>query len=146
MTDAPLYPRVQLTPSQFQVLTRVNSIVNRVIRPTTDEAYYGVADYWVAPGLADGVAGDCEDYALEKWTLLRQQGFPAGAMSLAMVSVPEDKQHVVLIVTTTDGDYILDNLSTWVKPWTQTYYSWLTRQGPDDDLKWFSLLPTEKLK
>ena len=144
--DAPLYPRVQLTPSQFQVLTRVNSIVNRVIRPTTDEAYYGVADYWVAPGLADGVAGDCEDYALEKWTLLRQQGFPAGAMSLAMVSVPEDKQHVVLIVTTTDGDYILDNLSTWVKPWTQTYYSWLTRQGPDDDLKWFSLLPTEKLK
>lgn len=142
----PVYPRVQLMPSQYQVLTRVNSLVNRVIRPTTDEAYYGVGDYWVAPGLADGVAGDCEDYALEKWTLLRQQGFPAAAMSLAMVSVPEDKQHVVLIVTTTEGDYILDNLSTWVKPWTQTYYSWLTRQGPEDDLKWFSLLPTDKLK
>jgi len=143
---APLYPRVQLLPSQYQLLTRVNSLVNRVIRPTTDKDYYGVEDYWVAPGLSDGVAGDCEDYALEKWTLLRQQGFPAGAMSLAMVSVPEDKQHVVLIVTTTDGDYILDNLSTWVKPWTQTYYSWLTRQGPDDDLKWFSLQPTDRMK
>ena len=143
---APIYPRVQLTPSQFQVLTRVNSLVNRVVRPTTDENYYGVDDYWVAPGLADGVAGDCEDYALEKWTLLRQQGFPSAAMSLAMVSLPEDKQHVLLIVTTTEGDYILDNLSTWVKPWTQTYYSWITRQGPDDNLKWFSLLPTDKLK
>ncbi|WP_443750143.1 transglutaminase-like cysteine peptidase [Asticcacaulis solisilvae] len=143
---APIYPRVDLTPSQYQVLTRINSLVNRVIRPTTDMAYYHVEDYWVAPGLADGVAGDCEDYALEKWTLLRQQGFPAAAMSLALVSVPDDKRHVILIVTTTDGDYILDNLSTWVKPWTQTYYSWMTRQGPDDDLKWFSLLPTEKLK
>jgi len=143
---APIYPRVDLTPSQYQVLTRINTLVNRVIRPTTDQAYYHVEDYWVAPGLADGVAGDCEDYALEKWTLLRQQGFPAAAMSLAMVSLPDDKQHVLLIVTTTDGDYILDNLSTWVKPWTQTYYSWMTRQGPDDDLKWFSLLPTDKLK
>ncbi len=143
---APIYPRVQLTPSQYQVLTRINGLVNRVIRPTTDMDYYHVEDYWVAPGLADGVAGDCEDYALEKWTLLRQQGFPAAAMSLAMVSLPDDKRHVLLIVTTTDGDYILDNLSTWVKPWTQTYYSWMTRQGPDDDLKWFSLLPTDKLK
>lgn len=141
-----VYPRVQLTPSQYQVLARVNTLVNRVIRPTTDMAYYGVEDYWVAPGLADGVAGDCEDYALEKWTLLRQQGFPAAAMSLAMVSLPEDKRHVLLIVTTTEGDYILDNLSGWVKPWTQTYYSWMTRQGPDDDLKWYSLLPTDKLK
>jgi len=144
--EPPVYPRVQLTQSQYQVLTRINTLVNRVIRPTTDEAYYQVEDYWVAPGLADGVAGDCEDYALEKWTLLRQQGFPAAAMSLAMVSLPDDKQHVLLIITTTDGDYILDNLSAWVKPWTQTYYSWMTRQGPDDDLKWFSLLPTDKLK
>lgn len=144
--EPPVYPRVALTPSQYQVLSRINTLVNRVVRPTTDEAYYHVEDYWVAPGLSDGVAGDCEDYALEKWTLLRQQGFPAAAMSLAMVSLPDDKQHVLLIVTTTDGDYILDNLSTWVKPWTQTYYSWMTRQGPDDDLKWFSLLPTDRLK
>lgn len=137
--NAPVYPQVRLTPAQYEVLRKINGFVNRAIIPETDADQYHMDDYWVAPGVQPGARGDCEDYALEKRRLLLAQGFPAAAMSLAIVSLPEEKNHVVLIVTTTDGDYVLDNLSSSVNDWRQAHYSWIVRQGPDDDLNWFSL-------
>ncbi len=139
--NAPVYPQVRLTAAQYDVLRKVNAYVNRAIAPETDADQYHIDDYWVAPGVQPGARGDCEDYALEKRRILLAAGFPAAAMSLAIVSLPEEKNHVVLIVTTTDGDFVLDNLSPEVNDWRQAHYSWVIRQGPDDDLNWFSLFP-----
>lgn len=33
-------------------------------------------------------------------------------------------------VTTDGGDYVLDNLSPAILPWTATGYSWIARQRP----------------
>ncbi len=134
----PVYRQVMLTPTQFQIMRRINDLVNHSIWPETDMAHYGVEDYWVAPGIGPGISGDCEDYALEKRELLLQEGFPAAAMSLATADLPSEKMHVVLIVSTTEGDYVLDNLAG-TKIWHKAHYKWLERQGPEDDLKWFSL-------
>jgi predicted transglutaminase-like cysteine proteinase len=116
--------------------------VNRAIGFETDMDQYHVEDYWVAPGVQPGARGDCEDYALEKRRQLINLGFPAAAMSLAIVSMPQEKTHAVLIVTTTDADYVLDNLSPSIKVWHDTKYPWIIRQGAADDLTWFSLYPT----
>ena len=137
--SAPLYPEVRLTPSQYAILRRINGFVNRAIIPETDMDQYQVDDYWVAPGVQPGARGDCEDYALEKRRELIMQGFPAAAMSLAIVSLPFEKTHAVLIVTTTDADFVLDNLSPMLRVWRDTHYPWLIRQGPKDDLDWFSV-------
>lgn len=136
----PVYRQVVLTPTQFQIMRRINDLVNHSIWPETDMSHYGVEDYWVAPGIGPGISGDCEDYALEKRELLMQEGFPAAAMSLATADLPSEKMHVVLIVSTTEGDYVLDNLAG-TKIWYRAHYTWLDRQGPEDDLKWFSLQP-----
>ena len=136
-----IYPQVKLTPTQYTVLRRVNAFVNRAIAYESDMDQYHVDDYWVAPGVQPGARRDCEDYALEKRRQLINLGFPAAAMSLAIISTPEEKTHAVLIVTTTDADYVLDNLSSSIKVWHDTHYPWILRQGPQDDLSWFSLYP-----
>lgn len=135
------YVRIDMNARNANLVRSVNDEVNRTMRGATDEEVYHVADYWNAPPLVRGVRGDCEDFALEKRRLLIENGVPAAAISIAIVRTRQGEDHAVLIVSSWEGDYVLDNLQYDVKPWQKTDYTWVSRQGPADDLTWVSLAP-----
>jgi predicted transglutaminase-like cysteine proteinase len=139
--DVQDYVRIAMDSSTMSLLRAANDQVNGLMRATTDIRTYGVADYWNDPILIRGVRGDCEDFALEKRRMLIEHGVPAGALSIAIVKTRQGEEHAVLVVTTDAGDYVLDNLTFDVRPWRRTGYTWISRQGPGDDLGWVSLAP-----
>ena len=49
------------------------------------------------------------------------------------------KGHAVLTVKTDHGDFVLDNLSDEIRPWTATGYQFYKRQAQDDPNVWLSL-------
>jgi predicted transglutaminase-like cysteine proteinase len=129
---------------QMDLVRRINSEVNGIIRQDTDQDIYHVADYWVAPGLGHGARGDCEDIALEKRRQLIAAGIPAEVMSIAIVKTRQDEDHAVLIVATRNGDYVLDSLAYDIRPWRKAAYTWISRQAPGDGLGWVSLAPANQ--
>ncbi|MBW8733861.1 MAG: transglutaminase-like cysteine peptidase [Asticcacaulis sp.] len=135
------YVRIAMDTATQKLLRSANDQVNGTMRAMTDVQAYGVSDYWAAPALSRGVRGDCEDFALEKRRLLIEHGVPAAALSIAIVRTRRGEEHAVLVVTTDAGDYVLDNLAYDVRPWRRAGYTWISRQGPGNDLAWVSLAP-----
>ena len=89
----------------------LNRAVNMTIKPASDWAQYGDADYWASPlqTLGSG-AGDCEDYAIVKYVALRELG--VGADDLRVVIVRDDKrltEHAVVAVRSERKWVVLDN-------------------------------------
>ncbi|OQW54177.1 MAG: hypothetical protein A4S14_01700 [Proteobacteria bacterium SG_bin9] len=88
-----------------------NRLVNGAIRYTSDLSQHGVLDQWTAPlaTLATG-RGDCEDYAIAKYVLLREAGV---AQSDLRILLGRDKiareDHAVLAVRDGASWIILDN-------------------------------------
>ena len=121
-------------------LQRINDHVNRTIRPANDRQVHGVSDWWIAP-MASGQApmGDCKDYALEKRRELIAAGIPARALTMALVRTARGEPHAVLVVATLEGDYVLDNLTSEIRPWSRAPYSWQARQSPGDPMVWLSV-------
>jgi predicted transglutaminase-like cysteine proteinase len=74
-------------------LGEINRAINLAIRPMSDMAQYGVEDVWTSPlvTFAHG-AGDCEDYAIAKFTALRLAG------------VADEDLRVVIIRDTIHGE------------------------------------------
>jgi len=87
----------------------VNSYVNKVTY-IEDKNNFGKSDYWATPTEFFARGGDCEDFAIAKYALLKQLGVPENRMRLAIV---QDKikniPHAVLIVYTNSGAKLLDN-------------------------------------
>ncbi|MDK1387947.1 transglutaminase-like cysteine peptidase [Sinorhizobium sp. 8-89] len=101
----------------YQKLNRINRAVNRLVRYEADTQNYGSKDYWASPNeiLTRG-KGDCEDYAILKMAALKQAGLPPQAMSIVVLrDVRRNLYHAVLSVMTSQGYFILDNLSDEVK-------------------------------
>lgn len=98
--------QVTMTPDLMAVLKQVNSHVNRAIRPQRD-----TSDVWNL----NPQSGDCEDYVLTKRSLLVRNGVSSGALRIAYTHTRRGEPHAVLIVRTSDGDYVLDNLTSAVK-------------------------------
>jgi predicted transglutaminase-like cysteine proteinase len=126
--------------SDWSTIVRVNKQVNKAIIFREDERTWGANDYWALP-LEQGVrSGDCEDYVLEKRRALQAEGVPKEALSIALVITPWGESHAVLLVATQKGEMVLDNLSPWIVPWSETGYRWLTRQAPGGDaMTWVSI-------
>lgn len=87
----------------------VNNYVNKV-RYIEDSKNYGKSDYWATPAEFFARGGDCEDFAIAKYAMLKQLGVPENQMRIAIV---QDKikniPHAVLIVYTAKGPMLLDN-------------------------------------
>lgn len=87
----------------------VNHYVNQV-RYIEDSKNFGKSDYWATPSEFFARGGDCEDFAIAKYAILKQLGVPEHKMRLAIV---QDKikniPHAVLIVYTDNGPMLLDN-------------------------------------
>jgi predicted transglutaminase-like cysteine proteinase len=89
----------------------VNRAVNAALRYISDLAQHGVADRWTAPlvTLAAG-RGDCEDYAIAKYAILRAAGVPSDDLRLLLVHDRAVRQdHAVLAVRDNGRWLVLDN-------------------------------------
>lgn len=97
-------------------LEHINRTVNRRIRYASDREVWGREDHWASPlELWLQGRGDCEDYAVAKFALLRAAGVPDDALRLTHVQATRDGQrmaHLVLVVQE-DAEtepLVLDNL------------------------------------
>lgn len=111
----------------MEKIRRINEFINRKIRVFDDDInIWGKSDYWATPLESLGrEAGDCEDYSIAKYLLLRELGIPNDKLRLtyvrAQIGGPGSKvfqAHMVLsYYETTDAEpLILDNLITDIRP------------------------------
>lgn len=127
---------VELTRALWATIVEVNNLVNTMVTPRTDAELWGVEEHWSYP--VNGL-GDCEDYVLEKRRRLIQAGVPASNLPITVVRQPNGDGHAVLTVSTSMGDFVLDNLEPRVLSWTETDYRFLKRQSPRHAGMWVSI-------
>lgn len=113
--------KVEVTGDLMATLKRVNSSVNRSIKPRNDDG----VDVWSA----SASAGDCEDYVLAKRAALIRAGVPASSLRIAYVKTKSGVGHAVLVVKTNGKDLVLDNLTATIRPLSQTGYRILSISG-----------------
>jgi predicted transglutaminase-like cysteine proteinase len=92
-----------------QRLDAVNRFVNRA-KYVADAADFAGGDVWATPEELFSRGGDCEDFALAKFFLLRELGVPNERMRIAVLGPSKlQDSHAVLIVETESGAVVLDN-------------------------------------
>lgn len=107
-----------MTGAELDALRSVNAFFNR-IPFRSDSQHWGVEDYWATPAeLTSGNAGDCEDYSIAKYFLLKELGVPVERLRITYVkAVRIDQAHMVLAYYASPGadPLILDNLEQGVR-------------------------------
>jgi predicted transglutaminase-like cysteine proteinase len=127
--------RIDLNEETSKLLDRVNRDVNGAISPTVKGSGSDLQDGWtISP-----IVGDCNDYAVTKRHELLQSGLPAKALRLSVVKTATGIGHLVLVVVTTRGDLVLDNLTETIRPWQNTDYRWLKIQSAADARFWYEV-------
>ncbi|KQX42477.1 hypothetical protein ASD04_00440 [Devosia sp. Root436] len=114
--------QVTMSPNLMAVLKQINGHVNRTITPERD-----TADIWEL----NPTSGDCEDYVLSKRSALIRQGVSAGALRIAYTHTRRGEPHAVLVVRTSQGDYVLDNLTNSIKTLRASGYNIRTMSSPN---------------
>lgn len=109
-----------------KTLAAVNRSVNSAIRPVSDRA-----DVWSV----NVRSGDCEDYALTKRARLMALGLPSGSLRIATARTSSGIGHAVLVVRTSAGDLVLDNMRADVVAWSKSGLSWIALSGANP-LRW----------
>lgn len=125
---------VRLTEQRWEDLKEVNRSVNSAI--TAEPNTEGLAgEKW----LIDPSRGDCNDYAVSKRSQLLARGWPARTLLLSEVVTSWGEHHLILVVRTSAGDLLLDNLTPQIRPWTRAPYRWVRMQTPKNPNFWASL-------
>jgi predicted transglutaminase-like cysteine proteinase len=127
---------IELTSKALKQIRKINAWVNKSIQPVSDMDHWGVVDQWDYP--TDG-KGDCEDYALLKRKMLMEEGFPRQALLITVVKEKNGDGHAVLTIKTNQGEFVLDNLSDEVRPWTSAPYRFVKRQSQENPNAWVAL-------
>ena len=68
---------------------------------------------------------------MNKRAALVAKGVPAGALRLAVGVTASGQGHAVLIVRTNHGDFVLDNLTSEIKPFDRTGHRLISISSPD---------------
>jgi predicted transglutaminase-like cysteine proteinase len=138
-TDSAASTSIDLDARTTELLKQVNHSVNMSIVPKVKDYGPNLADGWtVGPN-----TGDCNDYAVTKRHELMQSGLPSKALRLSVVKIPSGVGHLVLVVSTTRGDIVLDNLTEAIRPWQRTGYQWLKIQSAADAKFWYVIKTPE---
>lgn len=105
--------QMQLRALDGQSLDVMARSVNRLMNAqpyVPDSRNWGKSDYWATPLEFLQRGGDCEDYAIAKYTALRMLGVPEQRLRIAIVHDQiKNIPHAVLVVYTNQGSLILDN-------------------------------------
>jgi predicted transglutaminase-like cysteine proteinase len=126
---------IDLDAETSELLKRVNHSVNLSIIPTIKNYGTNLGDGWtIAPD-----TGDCNDYAVTKRHELLESGLPSKALRLSVVKTASGIGHLVLVVVTTKGDVVMDNLTELIRPWQSTDYHWLKIQSATDSKFWYEV-------
>ena len=96
------------TASLSEKIEAVNKEVNTMLTWTKDQKLYGQSDYWAAPiqTLRHG-RGDCEDFALLKYAILRALNVPDSRVYVTLVNdngSSDSINHSMVIVNISDDD------------------------------------------
>ncbi|MCK5688836.1 transglutaminase-like cysteine peptidase [Myxococcota bacterium] len=98
-------------------ILHVDDHVNMMLRYVSDQNAYGKSDYWATPweSTING-KGDCEDFAVAKYAMLREAGVPADRLKLTYVRATTRTGKVIahLVLTArleNDTLVILDNMT-----------------------------------
>jgi predicted transglutaminase-like cysteine proteinase len=125
---------LKLSDERWGELVSVNQEVNGAIAPARNVSGLRTEAWLIAPD-----AGDCNDYAVTKRHRLIAGGWFPSSLLLAEVVTRAGEHHLVLVVRTRSGDFVLDNLTGQVLPWSRTAYQWLRIQSPRNPNYWFSV-------
>lgn len=128
--ETPDAPAPRFSPAVWSELVAANDLVNHRMRPRTDMEVYGEEEHWASASDPQD-RGDCEDFALAKRRELVRMGYPKSALAMAVVFSARTGRHAVLVASTSEGDYVLDSLSPWVRPWRSAGYMFLERENRD---------------
>lgn len=101
------------TPHLVTLLNQTNAGVNQDIGPRADPG----GDWEIEPAF-----GDCNDYVLTKRSRLIRLGVPPGALRVAITTTRSGTAHAILVVRTSAGDIVLDNLNGTIKTLAQSGY------------------------
>lgn len=123
----------RLDERSWRELLSVNLQFNKAIAPETDQEQYGVVENWT---YANTGKGDCEDYVLEKRRELMRRGWPMSALLATVVIDKEGGGHAVLTVVTDRGEFVLDNQTDEVLPWSRSGLTFIRRQSAEDQNAW----------
>jgi predicted transglutaminase-like cysteine proteinase len=127
--------RIDLNDETSKLLATVNRDVNAAISPMVKGYGAELQDGWTISPLK----GDCNDYAVTKRHELLQKGLSSKALRLSVVQTTSGLGHLVLVVVTTTGDVVLDNLTENIRPWQETSYHWLKIQSTTDARLWYEV-------
>jgi predicted transglutaminase-like cysteine proteinase len=120
----------------LDLANQINRKANRSVRSVSDLQQYRVAERWSLPTKR---GGDCEDYALYKKLELIKAGFAPQQLLIATVLDRKGGSHAVLVLRTGTQDLVLDNLTSVIKPWQKTGYTFLRLQNPENPSQWVSV-------
>jgi predicted transglutaminase-like cysteine proteinase len=123
---------VALTADRRAQLDRVQAEINRQIKPREDPSH--AWEY-----ASDGY-GDCNTYALTKRQALLALGWPEDALLLAAAYDELGEGHLVLVVRTSDGDFVLDNRLPPVVAWSALPYHWIAMQSQKSPARWLKVI------
>ena len=120
---------VEMDARRWRELARVNAVVNAEIAPQADP---NGADAWTL-----GVrTGDCDDYAVEKRRRLIASGWPSASVLLAVARTQNGEGHLVVVVRTTGGEFVLDNLRMDVPGVRAAGFTWASVQSTAHPRLW----------
>jgi predicted transglutaminase-like cysteine proteinase len=133
---------VTVTAKRWAELVRVNAAVNRAIIPHPNTKGLAGEVWLISPK-----AGECHDYAVTKRHELLALGWPARDLLLAEVVTSWGEHHLVLVIRTSEGDFIADNLTPNIRTWSQAPYQWVRIQSPDNPVIWSTMVsPTVRAR
>ena len=125
---------VRLTTERYDDLKDVNEAVNGSIAPERNTEGLAGEKWLINPS-----RGDCNDYAVSKRSELLARGWPTRALLLSEVVTGWGEHHLVLVVRTSAGDLVLDNLTAQIRPWSRPGFLWVRIQTPKNPNFWASL-------
>ena len=147
--------RVMLDDKRGKEMRSVHDVLAMRFRYRSDQRHYGRRDYWAKlRPVGRYLVGDCEDYCLTAQKMLRDLGWPEGALRLVLCRLPEaeavdgNRGHMVLALDLwlhRDGKavtYIFDCLRPFqIQDWEESYPAWrLADEGGGEDPRgqWYS--------
>jgi predicted transglutaminase-like cysteine proteinase len=99
---------------EFNGVLEINKVVNRNVQYAQDIFQYGLSDYWATPEeTLTSHYGDCEDFSILKYTLLKDTGYKGVRMLLCRI-YGASTSHMVVLYNYEGVDYVLDNENPFV--------------------------------
>lgn len=118
--------QVTMTDELAALLQTVTRRVNNSISYTSERV-----DRWAL----NPSRGDCEDYVLSKRSALIRQGVSPGALRIAFTHTRRGVPHAILVVKTSQGDYVLDNMNSRVLSLQASGYN-IAMMSASNPMRW----------